>query len=194
MASVERARCLFAALVLAAASLGLHSRACAAEPATARADSAAIRESEIKRQFEAQPWVYDEYRLSHIFIAAQTADAKARPKTQRSESQALTRARMLKRKLDAGADFASLARVASDDAATVPLGGELSSIFGLYLADEFVVAVRTLTVGEVSKPVRGASGYHLIKLEEKHAATLETARGLIELQLRGEALPRSPAD
>ncbi|SDZ70414.1 PPIC-type PPIASE domain-containing protein [Variovorax sp. YR266] len=159
-----------------------------------RTDSAAIAESEIRSQFEAQPWAYDEYRLSHIFIAAQTMGSKTRPKTPRSESQALTLARMLKRKLDAGADFANLARTTSDDAATAPLGGALSSIFGLYLADEFVVAVRTLAVGEVSKPTRGPHGYHLIKLEEKHAATLETARVLVELHMRGEALPRSPAD
>lgn len=77
----------------------------------------------------------------------------------------------------------------SDDAATAPIGGELSSMFGVYVADEFIGTVRELAIGEVSKPTRGRDGYHLIRLEERHAADFDMAKPLVEEQLRDRTRP-----
>lgn len=166
-----------AVLAWGLSGLGPLSHALAAEqaaPAASEEPDAAAR-----RQFGACPWAYDEYRLRHIFVAV---GPNSGSKMQRSEAQALARARALRHELDVGADFERLAQRESDDAATASLGGELSSIFGVYLADEFLAAVRGLAVGEVSAPTRGPEGYHLIRLEERHAATFDTARALIREQ------------
>jgi parvulin-like peptidyl-prolyl isomerase len=157
--------------------LGPLAYALAAEPAAPAADARA--DAAARRQFEACPWAYDEYRLRHIFIAVGHGGGR---KTPRSDAEALARARALKHQLDTGADFERLAQRESDDAATAPLGGELSSIFGVYLADEFLAAVRGLAVGQVSGPTRGPEGYHLIRLEERHAATFDSAKALIREQ------------
>lgn len=74
-----------------------------------------------------------------------------------------------------------------------PTRGQLSSMFGLYLDTPFEVPVRALAVGEVSGPVRGPGGYHLIRLEERHTATLDTVGGMIEAQLREELRDRAVA-
>ena len=157
------------------------------------AQTAEVTDADVKSLFESHPHDYDEYRLSHIFIAIEGDDARSGRKTRRSDSQALARAWALKRRLDAGADLALMAKTQSDDGATASIGGELSSIFDMYLADEFVAAVHRLAVGQVSPPTRGPNGYHLIRLEELHPATFETAKGMIEAKLQEEARARSNA-
>lgn len=170
-----------AALILALCGLGPVFHAGAAEPLAPPAASAALTDADLRSEFAAHPWAYDEYLLRHIFIAVGPRAGRGTP---RSEPQALARARALKRQLDAGKDFNELARRASDDAATAAIGGELSSMFGVYVADEFIGVVRDLAVGEVSKPTRGRDGYHLIKLEERHAGDFEMSKALVEQQLQ----------
>ena len=156
--------------------------------------TATVTDADVKSQFESRPHDYDEYRLSHIFVAIRGDATTSAGKTRRSEAQALARAWALKRKLDTGADFALLAKTQSDDGATASVGGELSSIFDMYLADEFAAAVHRLAVGQVSPPTRGPNGYHLIRLEEIHRATFETAKGMIEAELQEEARARSSVE
>ena len=183
-----------AALVVALITQGPASHASASEPQAMHMQTAAVTDADVKSQFESHPHDYDEYRLSHIFIAIEGDDTTSSRKTRRSEAQALARAWALKRRLDAGADFALLAKTQSDDGATASIGGELSSIFDMYLADEFVAAVHRLAVGQVSPPTRGPNGYHLVRLEELHPATFETAKGMIEARLQEEARARSNAE
>lgn len=175
-----------AALILVLSSLGAPPNAAAAASAAPPVANVEPTDAELRGEFESRSWAYDEYRLRHIFIAVGPTAAHNKP---RSESQALARARALKRQLDAGKDFSMVARRESDDAATAPIGGELSSMFGVYVADEFIGTVRELAIGEVSKPTRGRDGYHLIRLEERHAADFEMAKPLVEEQLRGHARP-----
>jgi hypothetical protein len=146
--------------------------------------SAAVTDVDIKRRFESQPGAYDEYNLSHIFIAFDPPGGGKR----RSEHQTLARARQLKTRLDAGADFARVARVDSDDRSTAHEGGRLPATLGMFLANEFAPAIHRLHVGEVSEPVRGPDGYHLILLQEHMVATLEGRRKMIEALLRDEAV------
>ncbi|WP_022971244.1 peptidylprolyl isomerase, partial [Xanthomonas maliensis] len=153
--------------------------------ARARA-SAHIETAQVQAQFAAHPHDYDEVRLSHLFVALQP-QSDARRGTALSDAQALARAQQLKRQLDAGTPFEQLAQRESDDATTAGEGGELSPIFLRNVADVFVPAVQGLGVGQVSAPVRGPDGYHLIRLDARRVATLDSARGQIEVQLRDQA-------
>ncbi|CAD7732264.1 Chaperone SurA [Xanthomonas hydrangeae] len=154
--------------------------------------SVTVSQADIAKRFAARPGDFDEFRLSHVFIAEQPESAPRRSHPL-SQAQALERAQMLRRRIARGGDFARLAAEASDDGATAADGGQLSSMFGLYLDTPFEVPVRALAVGEVSGPVRGPGGYHLIRLEERHTATLDTVGGMIEAQLREELRDRAVA-
>ena len=74
-------------------------------------------------------------------------------------------AKSLKAKLDAGGDFATLAKENSLDPGTKDNGGNL----GFYqydstdLVSEFMDGFKNLKEGEVSDPVKSQFGYHLIK-------------------------------
>ena len=74
-------------------------------------------------------------------------------------------AKSLKAKLDAGADFATLAKENSTDPGSKDKGGSYG--FMPYNSTKFVAefmdAFKTLKEGEVSAPVKSQFGYHLIK-------------------------------
>ncbi|WP_156125771.1 peptidylprolyl isomerase [Paraburkholderia kururiensis] len=153
--------------------------------------TATVTDDDVRKRFEAQPGAYDEYALSHIFIAcsqSSTTAANAAPQApQRSAQAALARARQIKARLAAGADFDALARAYSDDRSSAQEGGHLPGSLGMFLAPEFGPAIRSLRVGEVSEPVRGAQGYHLIRVDAHVVATFENRHKMIEAVLRDEA-------
>jgi peptidyl-prolyl cis-trans isomerase D len=102
-----------------------------------------------------------QFRARHILVAV-PKDAKPAV-----EHALRVRAEDLRDKARGGVEFAGLARIASDDAATKALGGELGwrargeSGFGSAFED----AAFALPPGEVSDPVRSPAGWHVIRLE-----------------------------
>ncbi|MCW0455435.1 peptidylprolyl isomerase [Xanthomonas sontii] len=170
-----------------AARLRRAADAILADAAQARLSAdARIDEAMLRRQFAAHPDDYTEYHLRHLFVALHPQGGPRSGHTL-TEAQALQRAEALKRQLDGGADFATLAMRESDDTATAGEGGQLSPTFGRYLADAFDAPIRQLAVDQVSAPVRGPDGYHLIRLDAKTDARFEAVRGQIDLQLREQA-------
>ncbi len=75
----------------------------------------------------------------------------------------------IKAKLDAGEDFAELAKEYSTDDMTKIVGGDLGEIAPKYSGFDptFLEALEGLKVGEVSTPVQTQFGFHIIKLTEK---------------------------
>ena len=82
----------------------------------------------------------------------------------RSSEEALAKANELKSKLDAGADFAELAKSDSDDIASGSNGGDLGYVSHGAFVPEFEAALFALQKGEVSQPVKTEFGYHIIQL------------------------------
>ena len=74
-------------------------------------------------------------------------------------------AKSLKAKLDAGADFATLAKENSTDPGSKDKGGSLGFVpyNSTQLVPEFVAGFKDLKEGEVSQPVKSQFGYHIIK-------------------------------
>ena len=73
----------------------------------------------------------------------------------------------IKKRLDAGEDFATLAKEVSDDKASAQKGGDLGW-FGIgRMVHEFEVATYALNAGETSEIIKTRFGYHIINLKEK---------------------------
>jgi foldase protein PrsA len=74
-------------------------------------------------------------------------------------------AKNIKAKLDAGADFATLAKENSTDPGSKDKGGSLGFVpyNSTQLVPEFVAGFKDLKEGEVSAPVKSQFGYHIIK-------------------------------
>ncbi len=104
-------------------------------------------------------------RARHILIkVAQDAPA---------EEVAKARARIeeVKKQLDAGGDFAELAKKYSEDEGTAQKGGDLGWFQRGQMVKEFEEAAFALQPGQVSEPVRSQYGFHIIKLEDRKPAT-----------------------
>jgi len=123
----------------------------------------------------------EERRASHILIRLpQGADAQA-------EKTAMAKAQDLRAKLQAGADFATLARKNSEDPGSAAQGGDLGFVGRGALAKEFEQTLFALKKsGELSAPVRTSYGLHLIKFTGVKAASSAPAvsRTKVEAELR----------
>ena len=98
---------------------------------------------------------------SHILIAIpEKADA-----AQKQQSRA--QAEGLLKQIQAGADFAQLARTRSQDSSSAARGGDLGFFASGQMDPAFETAAFALKPGEVSSLVETPYGFHIIKLHER---------------------------
>lgn len=115
---------------------------------------------------------WEQARARAILVSFSPAALEGAPATSpavttvRSETQAKAKVEELRQKLAAGADFAELARLNSDDQPSARKGGELdpmkrNSPYPKALKD----IVFALAPGTVSEPIRQPIGFYIFKLE-----------------------------
>ncbi|HSB98159.1 MAG TPA: SurA N-terminal domain-containing protein, partial [Spongiibacteraceae bacterium] len=102
--------------------------------------------------------VSTERHAAHILIEADK---------QRDDAQAQALIATVAKRLAAGEDFGKLAVQYSDDVGSKTSGGDLGVSSGDAFPPQFEAVLSKLRVGEVSAPIKSASGYHLIKLLEQ---------------------------
>jgi peptidyl-prolyl cis-trans isomerase SurA len=107
--------------------------------------------------------VDSDYNLSHIFISIPDAATGAQI------SEAEQEAELVYQQIVDGADFSEMA-VRYSDSDTALKGGTLGWRKGSELPTLFFDIMDTLEVGQVSRPVRNVSGFHLVKINELRSA------------------------
>jgi len=85
----------------------------------------------------------------------------------------------LRNEVYAGADFSELAKGYSQDPGSKNRGGDLGFTRRGTLVSEFEEAAFTLDIGEISKPVKTAFGYHIIQPLEKQGDKVRVRHILI---------------
>jgi peptidyl-prolyl cis-trans isomerase SurA len=103
---------------------------------------------------QAGPQLVTQYHARHIFVraGAQADDAQAKAKID-----------TLAARLAGGADFATLAKEASDDANSATKGGDLGWFTLETYGPEFGSKVASLQDGQVSAPFRSTAGWHIVQ-------------------------------
>jgi peptidyl-prolyl cis-trans isomerase SurA len=107
-----------------------------------------------------------------------------------SEEDARRRLLGLRERIAAGADFAEMARLNSEDG-TAARGGALGWVYPGDTVPEFERAMNALAPGELSQPVRTPFGFHLIEVQERRAADVSAER---QRQLARQTLRERKAD
>jgi foldase protein PrsA len=123
-----------------------------------------VTEEEVKAKYEEYT---PEIRASHILV----------------EDEAT--AKDIKAKLDAGEDFAELAKEHSTDPGSAAKGGDLDFFGKGAMVPEFEEAAYALDVNEISEPVKSQHGWHIIKVtEKKEKESFEEMREDLEYELK----------
>lgn len=110
-----------------------------------------------------------ERRVGEIFIPVETAA---------NEAESLANANRLLDELRRGANFAGLARQFSQSS-TAALGGDLGWVQDGELAPELNAVLNQMGPGEVSRPIRTLSGFHILLLRDMRKvddASIDRAR------------------
>ena len=97
----------------------------------------------------------EQFQVRHILIA---------PNMIRTEEQAESLIRDLYARIQAGEDFAAIARQNTDDEASIVAGGNLDWIEDGMLPPDFLAKVRETPVGTLSAPFRVSTGWHIIEV------------------------------
>ena len=92
-----------------------------------------------------------------------------------SEADAQRRLAGLRQRIVAGADFAELARLNSEDGSAAR-GGDLGWVLPGDTVPEFERAMLALKPGELSEPVRTPFGFHLLQVMERRTADVGAER------------------
>ena len=94
------------------------------------------------------------------------------------------------RELQAGADFASLARRYSEDAQSAAKGGDLGWVSSDQFGGELAQTIESQPIGSISKPVKTPYGYHIVLVRERRQADKSEAmlREQIKRSLYAKAL------
>lgn len=112
------------------------------------ADKAKVSSREVRKAYDMSS---EELNLKHILL------------TTKDEAKSIYNS------LEEGADFDTLAKVKSMDASTKAKGGSLGwgTLGRIRLPDEVFYAAHKLEPGEISAPIEGDNGWHIVKLIER---------------------------
>lgn len=126
-----------------------------------------VTEEEIKDFYDANKERLIKYSLSQI-MADNEEDAKK-----------------LYDKLEAGEDFAELAKNESSDTYSAANGGNMGEVQASTMPEEFLNAVSATEIGSYSKVFKSDMGYHIVKVDDKKDQ-LEDLKTEIEQTLKGQ--------
>jgi peptidyl-prolyl cis-trans isomerase D len=156
------------------------------------ADAAQIRaqlkipESELRAEYEKGKDQYrsgEAVRVQHILIRTEQGGGPE------AEAAAKAKADSIYQQLQAGGDFAALAREHSGDPGSAANGGDLGFFERGAMVPEFENAAFSQPIGQVGQPVKSNFGYHIIKVNEKRGSgvrSFEEVRAEIERKLGDE--------
>lgn len=120
-----------------------------------------ITDDELKDYYDNH--ISDELSVKHILIAPEVSDNATDEEKTNAENAALEKAKNLIEQLNNGADFDTLAKENSSDAATKDNGGVINNVVKEGYVTEFWNAAYALENGKyTTEPVKTQYGYHII--------------------------------
>jgi len=145
---------------------------------------------EVKRYFES----LDKDSLPYFNTEVEVGELVVFPKLTREEKQQFRdRAEELRRQVAEGADFATVARLYSQDPGSAPYGGDLGfSTRDRYVKEFSAVAFR-LKPGELSPVFESEHGFHFLEVLERRGEEVRVRHILIQIKPTPASLVRAKA-
>ena len=123
-----------------------------------------------------------QHRARHILI---------KPNELTSKEAALNKLLQLRRRIEGGADFATLARTNSDDRTSALDGGDLGWVQKGQMVPEFEEVMLAGEIGEISQPFESEYGLHILQVQDRrmHDDTI-----MVKRQKARDAIRRQKID
>jgi len=126
-----------------------------------------------KQYQDSLPEIKESVDISHILKLVQPSPE--------AQAKAYEKIENIKKQLDAGEDFARLAREFSDDPASARRDGDLGLIGRGEFVPEFETAAFALNDGEISDIVQTQFGFHIIQMIERRGEKIHTRHILVSV-------------
>jgi len=141
-----------------------------------------VTEEQMKAKYDeyAAANAYTTATVSHILISLKDANQE---KEIRTKEEALQRALEVKQKLDAGGDFAALAKEYSDDGGSKDNGGKYENAEVNQWVEGFKKAALELPIGKISDPVETEYGYHIMRVDARNTKTFDEVKDQLKSEL-----------
>jgi peptidyl-prolyl cis-trans isomerase C len=157
--------------------------------------NAKLDDAAVQQYYDAHKNEYEAVKGKHILIRVKGAPMPAATgKPELDDAQALAKAQDIRKRLAAGADFATIAKAESDDTVSGAQGGDLGEFHKGMMVPPFEQAAFALKPGEISEPVKTPFGYHIIVVTEHQAKPLAEVRPEIEKILRPDIAKKAADD
>jgi len=136
----------------------------------ARPSAAYPSEDEIKAVYDASKaslTVPPEYQLSQIYVSSpESADRTVATNAEKKVTDIMARLQK------APTDFGKIANESSDHKESRANGGDLGWLTETQLIPEVRFAVARMNTGEISAPIRTATGWHIVRLSDRKPSTV----------------------
>ncbi len=145
---------------------------------------------EVKRYFEAIP----KDSLPYYNTEAEVGQVIVRPKLTKAEKETFKdKAEVLRLRIKGGEDFATLARLYSQDPGSAREGGDLGFTDRSSLVKEFAAMAFKLKAGELSPVFETEYGFHVLQVIERRGEQVNVRHILIKTESSPASLLRSKA-
>ncbi len=153
-------------------------------------ENVAVTPLEVKRYFDAIP----KDSLPFFNTEVEIGEVVVYPKMSREEKEAFRdKAEALRLRVKGGEDFATLARLYSQDPGSAREGGDLGFMDRGSLVKEFAATAFKLKPGELSQVIETEFGFHVLQLVEKRGDQVNVRHILIKTEPVPASLERAKA-
>lgn len=139
-------------------------------------DQTLISNDEIKKYYDEHKTDFDRFTLRQIVIPIGGKAAL-------TDAQAKAKADALKKRLDAGEDFAAIAKSDSADTGTAENGGLIPTALSRDMVPD---EVEKIAIGKISDPIQLKDCYCIFKVEKRETATFDECKETISNALHAQ--------
>jgi foldase protein PrsA len=143
-----------------------------------------VGDEDVQKFYAENPQYFVQYCARRIITGGFPGDAPPPPD---QEAAAKAAADDIKRRLDAGGDFAAIARAESKDTRTAPNGGDMGCVAVNAFPAVAQPAVEGAKPGDIVGPIRDDTGFHIIQLQSQTTQPLEEVAPQIRQYLQQQA-------
>jgi peptidyl-prolyl cis-trans isomerase SurA len=151
-------------------------------------ENVSVTPLEVKRFFESIP----KDSLEYFSAEVEVGEIIMYPKLSKKEKEAFhDRAEVLRLRVKGGEDFATLARLYSEDPGSAAEGGDLGFFDRTVMVKEFTAQAFKLKPGEVSAVFETEHGFHILQVVERRGEQVQARHILIKTVPGKESLDRT---